>query len=503
MVAIRQLANALHSVLTLKRKKRKRITLAKYIPLGLFCLESSLIPFLLVFHLKITNIFLILVQTYEPRTLATRRKKPTMTNKTIFLIVSLILTYGFSIGQGTWVQKASFPGFGKNLSAGFSIGNKGYWGTGRGISWICTNEFWEYDPSTNIWTQKANVPGPKRYTGCGFSIGNKGYIGLGNDSTLNFLNDFWEYDPSSNLWTQIADFGGSGRAGSVAFSINNKGYVGTGYIDQMFTTVNDFWEYDPNINLWTQKAVLPGPTRGEGTGFSIGNKGYIGTGCSLFNGWFDDFWEWDQTTNVWTQIANFAGGKIVDASGFSICERGYVCAGEILPGATFTNELWEYIPDVNIWLQKANFGGAARDEAIGLTINNKTYLGFGTSTTNLTDFWEYTPDTLCNDSAIIDSITPPTHPDEKNIFYLPNIFSPNNDGHNDKLFVRGENINNIEFKIYDRWGELVFETNDINRGWDGKYKTKNCSEGVYTFIANVTFTNGETTIMKGNVTIIR
>ena len=42
-------------------------------------------------------------------------------------------------------------------------------------------------------------------------------------------NDFWEYDPSTNTWTQKADFGGTARNWAVGFSIGNKGYIGTGY----------------------------------------------------------------------------------------------------------------------------------------------------------------------------------------------------------------------------------------------------------------------------------
>ena len=49
-------------------------------------------------------------------------------------------------------------------------------------------DFWEYDPSTNVWTQKADFGGGARSGAVGFSIGSKGYIGTGG------ANDFWEYD---------------------------------------------------------------------------------------------------------------------------------------------------------------------------------------------------------------------------------------------------------------------------------------------------------------------
>lgn len=67
--------------------------------------------------------------------------------------------------------------------------------------------------------------------------------------------------------------------------------------------------------------------------------------------------------------------------------------------------------------------------------------------------------------------------------YIPNAFSPNNDGTND--IFRAETSYNPEcyqMLIYNRWGELVFETKDINYGWDGKYLNKDVPQGVYNWI---------------------
>src|SRR6476660_5265955 len=87
-----------------------------------------------------------------------------------------------------WAPKASFAGEGRQSAVGFSIGSKGYIGTG--YTWNGNvNDFWEYDPSTNVWTQKANVGTTVRTGAAGFAIGNKGYIGSGNN------NSFYEYDP--------------------------------------------------------------------------------------------------------------------------------------------------------------------------------------------------------------------------------------------------------------------------------------------------------------------
>ena len=91
---------------------------------------------------------------------------------------------------------------------------------------------------------------------------------------------------------------------------------------------------------------------------------------------------------------------------------------------------------------------------------------------------------------------------ESSIF-VPNTFSPNNDGKNDKLMVRGNYIAKLFFAVYNRWGEKVFETNDKNMGWDGFYKGNLCDPGVFGWYLKVTCKEGEETEFKGNVTLIR
>ncbi|MBI4947767.1 MAG: hypothetical protein HY840_15355 [Bacteroidetes bacterium] len=112
--------------------------------------------------------------------------------------------------NNTWTQKADFGGGLRYYSVGFSIGTKGYIGTGaNGTPY--KKDFWEYDPSNNTWTQKADFGAPSgtaRRGVVGFSIGAKGYAGTGEDVTATYKKDFWEYDPVGNTWTQKTDFGG-------------------------------------------------------------------------------------------------------------------------------------------------------------------------------------------------------------------------------------------------------------------------------------------------------
>ena len=134
--------------------------------------------------------------------------------KTSTFILTLILTgcLTSSKAQYTWVQKSDFGGSIRRSAVGFSIGTKGYLGTGSGsISGLEYKDFWEYDPSSNIWTQKADFGGIARKGAVGFSIGDKGYLGTGGTGS-SCLKDFWEYNPDTNVWTQKVDFGGTARA---------------------------------------------------------------------------------------------------------------------------------------------------------------------------------------------------------------------------------------------------------------------------------------------------
>jgi gliding motility-associated-like protein len=88
--------------------------------------------------------------------------------------------------------------------------------------------------------------------------------------------------------------------------------------------------------------------------------------------------------------------------------------------------------------------------------------------------------------------------------FVPNIFSPNNDGNNDLLCVYGGCIESFEFAIYSRWGEKVFETTDPNVCWDGNYKGKpmNSETFVYKMIVKLA---GETEeiLESGNINLVR
>ena len=634
-------------------------------------------------------------------------------------ILFFLLQIPSSPAQGVWTQKANFAGSARCGAAGFSIGAKGYIGSGWDGSML--GDFWEWDQATDVWTQRAAFPGMGRQSPSGFTIGNKGYMGIGSDAypVYNMKKDFWEYDPALNSWTQKTDFGGFARYTAVAFSIGNKGYFGTGWPPN----AKDFWEYDSGTGGWTQKADFGGSARQSAVGFAIGNKGYIGTGYD--GSGKNDFWEYDPGADTWTPKNNFGGAARYGAVGFAINNKGYIGTGT--DGGTKYKDFWEYDPGTDTWTQLADLGGAARDIAVGFSVGCRGYIGTGrdAGANNLNDFWEYAPavtasfspntDTVClgdpvsfiNNSAgsvsyfwdfgvsivITDtstlsnpvyvypdtgvfnamliafspgnctadtlfkmitvlslplasfsSIPDPACPGDTISFtnnstgtdawfwdfgdadtsisenpsqsfdfagtynvmlvslsascgsdttykmvtvvspsaefaytvdtcsatvsfqnlsanaasyswlfgdgqasassdpahtfsavadytvtlfinpgtfcadsiqhtltysgtggdvFIPNAFSPNGDGINDTLYVRGGCLKNMKFAVYDRWGNKVFETTGQQQGWDGAYKEKAMDSAVFVYFLDATMNNGERVVRKGNISLVR
>jgi len=88
-------------------------------------------------------------------------------------------------------------------------------------------------------------------------------------------------------------------------------------------------------------------------------------------------------------------------------------------------------------------------------------------------------------------------------FFIPNAFSPNNDGNNDIFKIYGSSIKDVTMRIYNQWGELIFESQNIQNGWDGTWKGRPQAVGVYVYLAQVTFYNNVKIKRKGTINLIR
>lgn len=314
--------------------------------------------------------------------------------KTIFTLFFLQIFFGNTFAQNMWQKKASCGGSKRERAVGFSIGGKGYIGTGQDTSALMLKDLWEYDTLTNAWTQKADFAGVARRDAVGFAIGSKGYIGTGIDNassqTGNLLFDFWEYDPSANLWTQKADYPGNAGGGiyyATGFETSGMGYVCCGK-EASSNYSDELWQYNPGSDSWMQRASFPPGVRYGLTSFSVNGKGYVGTGAdeNLFN---RDLWEYNPTNDSWIQKADVPGSARFSCTGFSIGTKGYIVLGT---DGGMRNDLFEYNPTTNSWVVRAAYAGVARRSASAFVCGSKAYVGTGNSDLGTRkDMYVYTP----------------------------------------------------------------------------------------------------------------
>ncbi len=355
---------------------------------------------------------------------------------TILSVIALLAVFVISKGD-YWTQKSSCPVM-RKTSFNFSIGTKGYTGSGRDSLGQLTKSFWEYNSATNAWTQKADVSGYPREGAIGFAIGSKGYAGLGcNIDHSGNLQDFYEYDTATNAWTPKAFYQGMGSAYAVSFVVGNYGYVCTG--TNGMADYQELWQYDPAADCWNQKTGISGVARQQATAFAIGTKGYIIGGYTLTDSTLlNDFWEYNTLSEGWQQLANAPGHARCDAAAFSLLGKGYFGIGDTAGGSL--KDFWEYEPTNNHWTERVNFPGTARDETSYFTIADKGYIGLGGDGGIYYDFWEYTPDAAA-------SI--PENSEAINVSVFPNPFKEKT-----TLTITG-NSSNSSLIIYNIYGAQV------------------------------------------------
>ncbi len=222
--------------------------------------------------------------------------------------------YEYDPATNQWTSKSNFPGTTRANAVAFVINGKAYVGLGtnydRQSRTDLYKDFYEYNPASNTWVQKANFSGTPRDQPVYFTIGDKGYLGTGNiDATQpNNTKEFYEYNATKDVWTKKADFFGSARCRSVGFSINGKGNIGGGE-DNNIAKQSDFYEYDPNTDNWLKKASLP-IAIARARGFSFNNLGYtVGGLGGGQNTNLNDIYKYNPVDDTWAIVSEIAAEK--------------------------------------------------------------------------------------------------------------------------------------------------------------------------------------------------
>ncbi|TKC60030.1 T9SS type B sorting domain-containing protein [Pedobacter hiemivivus] len=90
-----------------------------------------------------------------------------------------------------------------------------------------------------------------------------------------------------------------------------------------------------------------------------------------------------------------------------------------------------------------------------------------------------------------------------NEIFIPNTFTPNNDGKNDILYVYGNTIAKLKLRVYNQWGQFLYESLSIQNGWDGTYRGTLQPNGVYVYYLDADFNDGTKATKKGTITLLR
>lgn len=290
-------------------------------------------------------------------------------------VFSLFFVFCFlSYAQGQkWVQKSNLPSSARHGAFGFSVGNKGYVGTGHINSGTVTDlyysDLWEYNPSNDSWTQKADVPIPDVAYGLAFGFGDFGYIGYGYD--------FYQFSPISNSYTQL-----NNPPFSMFYDVSTKTdsfiqlYYGSTIYN--YNPLNDTW------NMQTANSASPYPEVPLILKDSLYSLVYNSGNHYSLN-------KWNENTLYWEPISDYPDTvNTSHLSGFTLNGLAYFLMGA--PGSSSAGKTcWEFNLDSLIWRKVASFKGEKRRYYAAFQIANRAYICTGTSGINYNDLWEFIP----------------------------------------------------------------------------------------------------------------
>jgi hypothetical protein len=163
-----------------------------------------------------------------------------------------------------------------------------------------------------------------------------------------------------------------------------------------------------------------------------------------------------------------------------------------LPNPPLTNTPTQFI---NQSIGAVHYLWSFGDGQISTEVNPKyQYISTGDFTVQLIAYNQYE----CTDtfSLTVKALIDP-------LLDVPNAFTPGRFGENGIIKVKGFGIRKLTWKIFNRWGQLVFQSNNIYNGWDGTFKGKLQPMDVYSYILEADLTNGKTVTKTGDITLIR
>ncbi len=148
----------------------------------------------------------------------------------------------------------------------------------------------------------------------------------------------------------------------------------------------------------------------------------------------------------------------------------------------------------------------------GATINQYQWYTGGNTVTNTTKNFTHTFDNIGeylvtllvkSDFGCTDTVSKLIRVDDEYALYIPNAFTPNEDGNNDVFQPKGSGFTKYELSIFDRWGTRLFSSNELEKGWDGTVKGRLSQDGVYVYKITLLTIGGKSKDFTGSVTLMK
>ncbi|MBI4646661.1 MAG: gliding motility-associated C-terminal domain-containing protein, partial [Bacteroidia bacterium] len=238
------------------------------------------------------------------------------------------------------------------------------------------------------------------------------------------------------------------------------------------------------------------------TGISCYSNGDGSIDLTISNGTAPYLFQWNSGSTTEDLSALVPGIYIVNVTDVNNCSAvdsaSITSPEQLLLSYTITDESCVDVSDGRIDLNVT--GGTPAYSYLwgnGSTSGNLSGISAGTYSVSVFDANNCTTERNFEIIAITDTCN------QVPGWFIPNVFSPNNDGLNDILYVRGSAIRKIELVIYDRWGQKIFETTSLDKGWDGRFRGKELAPAVFVWNVHILFFDGSEVTEHGNITIIK
>lgn len=233
----------------------------------------------------------------------------------------------------------------------------------------------------------------------------------------------------------------------------------------------------------------------------------IGSASVAANGTPPYSYYWSTNPPVTTpSLSNVPSGSY-----FVVVSDAYGCADSISVYVTNVNEILSsgfYVyPDEIYTGEQVNMSigmntGWTLDSAIlsdgNLTFNTSSFVHNFAQYGDYYVYCYFTSQYGCRDSIVY-----PVKVTDFMTLYFPNAFSPNGDGLNDVFKAQGTFIKTFELFIYDRWGQLVMKTNDINKSWNGEYRGAEAPQDTYVYKGKASDIFGRHVTFQGQINLVR